>query len=82
MTENKIYKEVSEILNSILKTGGSSPQDTPILGEGGVMDSVSVINLIALCNEKFVIDVIGDDLSLDCLNSVGALVKHIEDLMK
>ncbi|MCL2461532.1 MAG: adenosylmethionine decarboxylase [Defluviitaleaceae bacterium] len=48
-----------------------------LLGEGGLADSLAAARLVTDVEQKFGVDIIENDLDLDCLRTVGALAEYI-----
>ncbi len=55
---------------------------TPLLAEGGVLGSLSIINLVDWCFDKYKVDLIDGDLSLKYLETIGELTEYIYNQLK
>lgn len=76
MERKEIEGKVTNILRDILKKE-DIPLDMPLLGKSGIMDSVTVVQLIRQIEKDFEIRFDDDDLDLNSL----ANIKTILDLI-
>jgi acyl carrier protein len=76
MERSEIESKVVNVLRGILKKG-DIPLDMPLLGKPGIMDSVTVVQLIRQIEKDFGIRFDDDDLDLDSLASVRSVVDLI-----
>lgn len=76
MERNEIERKVMDVLRDILKKE-DIPLDMPLLGKPGIMDSVTVVQLIRQIEKDFEIRFEDDDLDLDSLANVGTVVDLI-----
>lgn len=73
---NKIVVSICEYLKNAFDIDAEA--STPLLGTESTIDSLSVMELVAWCEETFMIDqLLEDDLFLDSLSSVEALANAI-----
>lgn len=77
MGSNNIEKEVLDLIIDFTGVRDIS-LDTPLIGNGGIMDSMSAVQLINSLEENFKIFFMHDDLNLEAFSSVRALVGLIE----
>jgi acyl carrier protein len=81
MDANNIEKEVLDLIASF--TGVKDiTLDTPLIGKGGIMDSMTAVQLINSLEEEFKIFFMHDDLNLEAFSSVGSLVGLIKKYSK
>ncbi|MDQ2086505.1 phosphopantetheine-binding protein [Herbivorax sp. ANBcel31] len=77
MEESKIKKETIELIESI--TGKKDiNNDTPLIGKGGIMDSVTAANFINSLEEKFKIFFMHEDLNLESFSNIDSLISLIQ----
>lgn len=76
MERSEIENKVVNILRDILKKE-DIPLDLPLLGNPGIMDSVTVLQLIRRIEKDFGIRFDDDDLDLDSLGTVRTVVDLI-----
>lgn len=77
MVRNEIESKVINLLQDILKKEDIQ-WDTPLLGKPGIMDSVTVVQLIRQIEKDFEIRFDDDDLDLDSLANARTVVDLIE----
>lgn len=78
MTEEQkiIVEKICDFMKADL--GTDADLNTPLLGKDAVLSSLSVMELVAWCEDTFGIDdILEDDLFLDCLTSVDTLARQI-----
>lgn len=76
-----IGKEVLSILDEVLSLRGRSNRfdmDTPLLGAVPELDSMAVIGLINVLEERFGISIDDDDIDGSVFVTVGSLVDFVE----
>jgi acyl carrier protein len=76
MGRNEIEIQVMNIVRNILRKQDIQ-LDTPLLGRPGIMDSVTVVQLIRQIEKDFAIQFDDDDLDLDSLANVSKVVDLI-----
>ncbi len=83
MSKEEIFLDICSKLREI-KNGDKIDfsHSTPLLGEGGVIGSLSVITLVDWCFDKYKVDLIDDDLSLNYLETIGDLTEYIYNQSK
>ena len=77
-TIDKIYTELGAILQSldICRAGDAAP-GLVLLGEGGLADSLAAARLVTEVEIKYGVDIVENDLDLECLRTVGALAGFV-----
>lgn len=73
-------KEVLSILDEVLSLGGSTAQfdlDTPLLGALPDLDSMAVVGVINMLEERFGFIVEDDEIDGSTFESVGSLVAFV-----
>jgi len=78
MDQKKIENQVFEIARSILGREDIG-MDTVLLGPGGVLDSVGIVQLLSMLEDRMGFDFDDDDLSLESLSTVESLIKLISE---
>ncbi len=76
-----IGKEVLSILDEVLSLRGRSNKfdmDTPLLGAVPELDSMAVIGLINVLEERFGISIDDDDIDGSVFLTVGSLADFVE----
>lgn len=83
MSREDIFLEICSKLSEI-KSGDKIDfsYSTPLLAEGGIIGSLSVITLVDWCYDKYKVDLIDDDLSLNYLETIGDLTEYIYNQSK
>ncbi len=83
MSKEEIFLDICSKLREI-KNGDKIDfsYSTPLLAEGGVIGSLSVITLVDWCFDKYKVDLIDDDLSLNYLETIGDLTEYIYNQSK
>lgn len=76
MERNEIERKVMDVLRDILKKE-DIPLDMTLLGKPGIMDSVTVVQLIRQIEKDFEIRFDDDDLDLESLANVRTVVDLI-----
>jgi|LSQX01.3.fsa_nt_gb acyl carrier protein len=77
MNRSNIEKDVIELITSFVGAKDIN-LDTSLIGKGGIMDSMTAVQLINSLEEKFKIFFMHDDLNLEAFSSVRSLVGLIE----
>ena len=72
-SKEQICVDISAILNEICKTEVRYDACTPLLRAGCLMDSLSILSLATHCEEKYGIDLLEDDINLDCFDTIDSL---------
>jgi acyl carrier protein len=75
-----VQAEVQQVLDEVLSLGGRSAsftRDTLLLGAIPELDSMAVVSLITLLEERFGIMVDDDDIDGAAFASVGSLVDFV-----
>ena len=81
MNENNIEKEVLDLIKGFV--GGKEINlDTPLIGKGGIMDSITAVKLIKRKKKKFKIFFMDEDLNLEAFSKGRALVSLIQKYSK
>lgn len=82
LEQDAIFENVEKMLNQILDHDQSIKlqKDTCLLGKDHLVNSITAIKLVTLCNEYYGIDLLEDDLFLECLDNVEKLVTKIRML--
>jgi acyl carrier protein len=57
------------------------PDDTPLFAGGLGLDSLTGMRLLAAIRDDLGVDVAETDVALDCLESVGALTRHLAEAL-
>lgn len=73
-------KEVLSILDEVLNLGGAAAQfelDTPLLGALPDLDSMAVVGLINILEERFGFFIEDDEIDGSTFASVGSLVELV-----
>lgn len=78
MERNETENQVFEIVRSILGKDDIG-MDTVLLGAGGVLDSVGIIQLLGMLEDRMGFEFDDDDLSLESLSTVGSLIKLVSE---
>lgn len=76
-----IRKEVLSIIDEVLSLGGRAAgfsDETPLLGAVPELDSMAVVGLINLLEERFGFFVDDDEIDGSTFESVGTLVGFVE----
>ena len=76
-----IKKEVLAIIDEVLSLGGRAQSfdlDTPLLGAVPELDSMAVVGVINLIEERFGFVVEDDEIDGSSFASVGTLVEFVE----
>lgn len=74
-------KEVLSILDEVLSLGGAAARfelDTPLLGSLPDLDSMAVVGLINMFEERFGFIVEDDEIDGSTFASVGSLVEFVD----
>ncbi|ACL75449.1 acyl carrier protein [Ruminiclostridium cellulolyticum] len=78
--KEQIYNQVCEILEEVIeKKKNIIDENTVLLGQGGIMDSLTITRFINKVESKFQVDIIEEDLELKCLETVGSLTEFLYD---
>lgn len=73
----KIEEAIKEILRQLRVAGGTEGnKNIPLLGRGGVVDSLTAMRLITAIERRFNVDIMGD-LNLDCMESTDSLTEYL-----
>lgn len=81
MNENNIEKEVLDLIKGFV-SGKEINLDTPLIGKGGIMDSITAVKLINSVEKKFKIFFMDEDLNLEAFSKGRALVSLIQKYSK
>jgi acyl carrier protein len=77
-TPDGINRRIRELLSGIAGVPSSSiTPTTPLLGTGLELDSVAATALLAAIDHEFGVNVLEEDMDLDCLDSVGTLAEFV-----
>lgn len=76
MNRDAIEHEIAGILQKMLKLP-SVDADTVLLGETGILDSMTVMRLLAEIERRFDFTLDEDDLTLDSISSVKRLAEWV-----
>ena len=79
MEQKEIENQVFEIVRSILGRDDIG-MDTVLLGTGGVLDSVGIVQLLGMLENRMGFEFDDDDLSLESLSTVESLMKLVSRL--
>ena len=83
MTRDEIQLQVSRIVARFFDTGGgtSASNGLVLLGEGGVFDSVTALELVLALEEAFGIVIQDADIRPEHLNSVERIAAFVESTL-
>ena len=73
-------KEVLSILEDVLNLGGAAEQfvlDTPLLGALPNLDSMAVVGLMSMLEERFGFSIEDDEIDGSTFASMGSLVEFV-----
>ena len=76
-----MFKEVKTIVADVLQLGSRAENldlDTPLLGNIPELDSMAVVTIITAIEDNFGIVVDDDEVSADTFETLGSLVKFVE----
>lgn len=76
-----LIDEVKQVLDSTLQLGARVTKmdpSTPLLGALPELDSMAVVSLIAALEDRFGIAVNDDEIGAEAFETVGALVRFVE----
>lgn len=84
MTRAQVAGEMREILAELTgqRLAPDLGPDTPLLRVGVGLDSLGATLLLRRVRDKFGVDVADEDLNLDSLASLGALVAFVADRIR
>ena len=77
-----MLNEVKGLLRDTLQLGdraASFDRDTRLLGSLPELDSMAVVTVITALEERFGITVDDDDISAETFETVGSLVRYVEE---
>lgn len=78
--KEQIYNQVCEMLKEVLQEDKYIfNENTVLLGQGGIMDSLTITSFINKIESNFKVDIIEEDLELKCLETVGSLTDFLFD---
>lgn len=75
--EQQLLIQIQELMRKVLICDQEFGEESPILGAGGMMDSVTAFQFITEAEERFGVDIMEDDVNLDSLETVGTLARYI-----
>lgn len=81
-SRQEIFLEIETVLKKISSNEIKIDLSTQLLGDNNLIDSLTIIELITWSNENYTINVLDDDLNLDCMKTIGSFVNKIYDLQK
>jgi acyl carrier protein len=55
--------------------------ETVLAGEGGILDSITILGLVAWVDDTYHTDVLDGDLDMESLATIGSLAERIMDLI-
>lgn len=76
-----IFQEVLAVIDEVLSLGGRTADfesDTPLLGAIPELDSMAVVGLLNLIEERFGVVVEDDEIDGATFTTVGSLVTFVE----
>lgn len=76
-----MLNEVKGILAEAMQLGSrvdNFQPETPLLGSVAEFDSMTVVTVITLLEERYGIDIADDEISAETFESVGSLVSFVE----
>lgn len=76
MNRDAIEHEIAEIIQNMLKLPVVDT-DTVLIGETGILDSMTVMRLLAEVERRFDFTLDEDDLTLDSISSVKRLAEWV-----
>ncbi|PZM63004.1 acyl carrier protein [Paenibacillus dendritiformis] len=76
MNRDAIEHEIAEIIQNMLKLPFVDA-DTDLIGETGVLDSLTVMRLLAEIERRFDFTLDEDDLTLDSISSIKRLAEWV-----
>lgn len=79
-TKQRIYSEVEAVLKKITNQDIEMDASTALLGSNNLIDSLTILDLLAWSNDFYRINVIEDDIHLECLKTIGFFVDQIYEL--
>jgi acyl carrier protein len=77
--------EVNTVLDRTLQLGGRSAKfdgNTGLFGSIAEFDSMAVVAVVAALEEKFGITVEDDEITADVFETVGSLVRFVDDKIR
>lgn len=77
-TQSEVIRVLDEVL-SLNGRGASFGAETPLLGAVAELDSMAVVSVITMIEDRFGIVVEDDDIDGDTFATVGALVRYVDD---
>jgi acyl carrier protein len=72
---------LAEVLGRNTVDVAALPDDTPLFAGGLGLDSLTGVRLLAAIRDDLGVDVAETDLALDCLESVGTLMRHVVEAL-
>ena len=72
---------LAEVLGRNTVDVAALPDDTPLFAGGLGLDSLTGMRLLAAIRDGLGVDVAETDLALDCLESIGALTRHVAEVL-
>ncbi|GKS13185.1 hypothetical protein YDYSY3_41850 [Paenibacillus chitinolyticus] len=79
MDRRQLEHKVAQIVQTLLRSKEVSTE-TALLGQHGILDSVTSVALIVQLEETFEISFGDEDLTLDNLSSVGDIVSFLKKI--
>lgn len=76
---DEILKQICYKINEIQEGDSNVSKDTILLGDNGMLGSLSVIVLVEWCFQTYNVDLIDNDINLSHLETVETLVNYIFD---
>ncbi len=73
-----IIGELNRILEEVLLRACHYGADEILLGQGSFLDSVTVLAFVSKVEEQFGVDILEEDLNLDCLKTLGTLAEFLQ----
>ena len=72
-----IQFKIRKLLNKVLVNDTIYTEQTPILGRNGILDSLTAFQFICEVEDLFSVQIIENDLNLDCLENIETLSEYI-----
>lgn len=69
---------ITTIVRSLVG-GGELTSTTCLLGQQGVLDSVTTVELVAKLEQEFGIDIVDEDLTMDNLSNIAQIAILLRD---
>ena len=77
MNQEFVYSQLCNKIKELKKDNSELSSNSVLLGNGGILDSLLIIQIVQWCKDVFNVDLIDDDINLKYLDTIGTLTDYL-----